>query len=80
MPKVTIDHGTCIACGLCYGSNCLDVFEEGDDASSQLKAAYRKDMGEPKTSPLHQGEIPADLLECAKQAAEDCPVSAIKLQ
>ena len=80
MPKVTIDHGTCIACGLCYGTNCPDVFEEGDDASSQLKATYRKDMGDPKTSPLYQGENPAKLMECAKQAAEDCPVSTIKVQ
>lgn len=80
MPKVTIDHGTCIACGLCYGTNCPDVFEEGDDASSQLKAAYRKDMGESKMLPLHQGEIPANLVACAKQAEGECPVSAIKVQ
>jgi ferredoxin len=79
MPKVTINHETCIACGLCYSDNCPDVFEEGEDSSSQLKAAFRKDMGETSRSLVHQGEIPVDLLSCVKQAEDACPVSAINV-
>ena len=79
MPKVTIDDKECTGCGLCYSDNCPDVFEEGEDSSSQLKAAFRKDMGETSRSPVHQGEIPANLLACAKLAEDACPVSAINV-
>jgi ferredoxin len=77
MPTVTVNHATCISCGLCFNDNCPDVFEEGEDGSSQLKAAFRKDIGDASASPLHQGEIPANLLACAQNAEEGCPVSAI---
>lgn len=80
MPNVTINHATCISCGLCYNDNCPDVFEEGADGSSQLKAAFRKDIGEASVSTLHQGEIPSNLLACAQKAEEDCPVSAIAVK
>lgn len=80
MSTVTINHATCIACGLCYTDNCPDVFEEGQDGSSQLKAAFRKDIGEPSSEILHQGEIPANLLACAQKAEEDCPVAAITVK
>jgi ferredoxin len=80
MPTVTVNHATCISCGLCFTDNCPDVFEEGEDGSSQLKAALRKDIGEGPDSILYQGEIPANLLACAQKAEEDCPVSAIAVK
>ena len=73
MPIVTINHETCISCGLCFNDNCPDVFEEGADGSSQLKTAFRKETP-------YEGEIPASMLACAQKAEEDCPVSAIAVK
>jgi ferredoxin len=80
MPTVTINHATCISCGLCFNDNCPDVFEEGADGSSQLKATFRKDIGGASSEAPYQGEIPANLLACAQKAEEDCPVSAITVK
>lgn len=80
MPKVIINHNTCIACGLCFTDNCPDVFEEGKDGNSQLKIQFRKDVGEPSIAIAYQGEIPATRLACAQKAEEDCPVSAIAVK
>jgi ferredoxin len=73
MATVTINHETCISCGLCFNDNCPNVFEEGEDGSSQLKTAFRK-------CSLHQGEIPDNLKACAQKAEEDCPVTAISVK
>ncbi|HEY3419046.1 MAG TPA: ferredoxin [Methanomassiliicoccales archaeon] len=73
MPKVTVNHETCISCGLCFNDNCPDVFEEGADGSSQLRVAFRKET-------LYQGEIPDSMKACAQKAEEDCPVSAITVK
>ncbi len=73
MPKVTINHGTCISCGLCFNDNCPNVFEEGEDGSSQLKADFRKESS-------YDGEIEDSLMVCAQKAEEDCPVSAIAVK
>ena len=73
MQIVTINHETCISCGLCFTDNCPDVFEEGEDGSSQLKTGFRKETS-------YQGEIPASMLACAQKAEEDCPVSAIAVK
>jgi len=73
MPKVKIDDKECTGCGLCYNDECPDVFEEGADGNSSLKAAFQK--GSP-----HQGEIPADKKACAEKAADACPVSAITVE
>jgi ferredoxin len=77
MPKVTIDQDECIACGRCYNDNCPDVFEEGEDGKSQLKASYRKDISGTIAPNPRIGEIPTDLLGCVQKAANICPVSAI---
>lgn len=70
--KVTINHDECTACGLCYNDECPDVFEEGEDGLSLLKAPFRK------AGPT-VGEIPDDKKGCAEAAADACPVSAIVL-
>jgi ferredoxin len=80
MPKITIDHNICIACGLCYNDNCPDVFEEGEDGSSQLRVSFRKDNSEPSKSIAYQGEVPGSMLACAQKAEDDCPVSAIAVK
>jgi ferredoxin len=70
MTKVTIDEKECTGCGLCYNDECPDVFMEGDDGTSSLQEKFRK--GGPAL-----GEIPDNLKDCAVQAADACPVSAI---
>jgi ferredoxin len=69
--KVTIDRDDCISCAACW-SACPEFFEENpDDAYSQVIAKYRVggDIGE--------GEAPADLEACVKDAESGCPVEII---
>ena len=73
MPKVKIDDNECTGCGLCYNDECPDVFVEGSDGISSLKAPYQKGS-------VHEGEIPADKKACAEKAADACPVSAITVE
>ena len=70
MAKIKIDENECTSCGLCYNDECPQVFMEGDEGISSLQDKFRK--GGPEV-----GEIPDDLKECAKNAADACPVSAI---
>ena len=59
--RAEVDPESCIACGLCT-ELCPAVFEMDEDAGV---ACARDD------------EVPEDAEDCAQQAAEDCPVSAI---
>ena len=69
--KVTIEREECISCGSCY-AECPEVFGENeDDFFSQIVAEYRVD-GDPAV-----GEVPADLRDCAEEAAASCPVEII---
>lgn len=72
--KVTIDREVCIDCGVCY-ADCPDVFEEDSaDSTSQIVEAYRID-GDPTI-----GQVPDALAECARSAADGCPVEAIHVE
>jgi ferredoxin len=72
--KVTIDRETCIDCGVCY-ADCPDVFEEDSaDSTSQIVEAYRTG-GDPTV-----GQVPEALAECARSAADGCPVEAIRIE
>ncbi|MHB1295950.1 MAG: ferredoxin [Anaerolineae bacterium] len=74
MPRVTIERDGCISCAACWG-DCPEVFEENDDDGlSQVKAEYRAG-GDPAT-----GQVPDDLEDCAKGAAEACPVEVIHVE
>jgi ferredoxin len=71
---VRIDRGECIRCGSCW-ILCPDVFEDDwHDGYSQIVERYRLDgiQGE--------GLVPADLDECVREAAEDCPVQIIRVE
>ena len=72
--KVHIDRDECIACGACW-EDCPEVFEENEaDGLSQIVEAYQAggDLGE--------GEVPDDLGECVRTAAEGCPVEIIHVE
>jgi ferredoxin len=67
---VTIDRDECIECGVCW-SLCPDVFEPGPDGLSQVVEGLCADDDPGK------GMIPADLEDCARDAADACPVTII---
>jgi ferredoxin len=54
---------------------CPQVFEEGpDDGLSQVVKAYRIDNDPAR------GEIPKELEDCVRDAAEACPVEIIRVE
>ena len=73
MAKVRIDRENCIGCGACWAL-CPDLFEQSDDGKSQVVEKYRVG-GNPA-----EGEVPAELLNDVKSAAEGCPAQAITVE
>jgi ferredoxin len=72
--KVTIDQETCIDCGVCY-TGCSGVFEEDDvNSTSQIVKVY-PGSGDPGV-----GQVPSELAECSRSAADACPVEAIHVE
>jgi ferredoxin len=70
--KVTIDREACIMCGSCENL-CDKVFHLPNDKSTIVEK-YRIN------AQLGEGQIPAELEACAKEAADNCPVSAITIE
>lgn len=69
--KVLIDRDGCISCGACWAS-CPEFYEENpDDNLSQVVEPYRTGGS------LAEGDAPDDLVQCATEAAEECPVEVI---
>ncbi len=62
--KVTVDKDLCTGCGLCV-DECPDVFEMDEDAGVAV---------------VKSGDVPVDLEDSARDAAEGCPVEAILVQ
>ena len=62
--KVIVDKDTCTGCGLCV-DECPDVFEMDEDEGVAV---------------VKVTEVPSDLEECAKDAADGCPVEAISVE
>lgn len=71
MVKVTIDRAGCISCESCW-TLCPDVFEDDPgDGLSSIVEQYRVN-----NDPA-EGEVPDDLVDCAVEAADSCPVTVI---
>jgi ferredoxin len=64
--KITIDQQKCIGCGSC-ASVCPDLFEIGDDNKARLKERA-------------ENKEEAETQKCAQEAADICPVQAIKVE
>jgi len=62
--RAHVDKDVCTACGLCADS-CPAVFSLGDDD---------------EVAKVIVDAVPADMEDCARQAAEDCPVEAISIE
>ncbi len=72
--KVIIDRDACIACGVC-ASLCPDVFElSSEDGKSQIVESLRE------AGNIGVGIIDENLKECVSNAADSCPVGAIKIE
>lgn len=72
--KVTIDRDECTSCGVCW-EECPKLFEENpDDGWSQVVKAHRE-AGDPS-----KGTVPEDQWDCAREAADGCPVEIIHIQ
>jgi ferredoxin len=61
--KITVDQVTCIGCGACVAT-CPDYFEMHDTDSGERAKAKKQETED---------------LQCAKDAAEVCPVNAIHM-
>ena len=66
MAKAKVNKGSCIGCGMCTGI-CPEVFEFGDDSLSENK------LGDAT-------ELPADVVDAVKEAADSCPTQAIEVE
>jgi len=71
---VTIKRDECVACMACVAL-CPDVFEMNEeDGRSQIVEQYRVENN------IGKGIIPEKLYECAKNAADSCPVQIITVE
>jgi ferredoxin len=67
--KTYVEKDTCIACGAC-GATAPDVFDYDDEG-----LAYNKIDDNSNTA-----EIPAELADDVRDAAEGCPTDSIKIE
>jgi ferredoxin len=74
MATVSIDRPGCISCEVCW-TVCPEVFQPNpEDMLSEIVQAFRE--GGDNSS----GTIPDALKEGAQSAADQCPVSVIKVE
>jgi ferredoxin len=72
--KVSIDRSTCVSCGSCWDA-CPGFFEQNpDDSFSQIIDKFRLNGN------IAQGTPPPDLVACAQDAADLCPVQIISIE
>jgi ferredoxin len=76
MAKVIVNKETCIACGVCWAL-APDIFElDPASGKTRVKDPYRKSDSDKESV----GEIPENLVEAAKNAANSCPTGSIRVE
>ncbi len=71
--NVTIDRMECVSCGACWNT-CPALFEQNPcDSLSQIAEAFRF------SGDRAEGVIPEDLVLCAREVVNLCPVAIIAL-
>ncbi len=74
MLRVRIEQQECIMCAACW-TDCPEVFEEDlEEGVSRIVEQYRID-DDPAL-----GQVPDDLEDCVREAAEGCPVEIIHVE
>ncbi len=74
--RVVVDREKCIACGVAPVL-APEVFELGsDNGKNKVREPYEVETSEKESV----GIIPEELYEKAKQAADNCPVEAIRIE
>ncbi|MEN6396088.1 MAG: ferredoxin [Methanoregula sp.] len=72
--KVTIDRMQCVSCGSCWDA-CPALFVQNEeDTFSDIVSEFR-DNGDPASSIA----LPDSVVDCAREAADLCPVQIIAL-
>jgi ferredoxin len=72
--KVIIDRASCTSCRLC-SETCPLLFEENEkDTFSQIVKKFRHDGN------IAVGVPPEELEDCAREAADLCPVQIITIE
>jgi len=74
--RVTVDRVKCIACGVAPAL-CPDVFELGSD-NGKTRVVDRYSVSTDLS--VSVGEVPEELYDCVRSAAEACPVGAIAVE
>ena len=74
--KVVVDRSACVTCGFA-ATLCPDVFVLGDDnRKNRVVDSYSVEL----TDTVSVGVVPDELRKCVEEAAEYCPVDAIKTE
>lgn len=69
--KVTIEEG-CDGCGVCF-KLCPEVFVPDSEGMVNIVEEFQLDSE-------FEGEIEQNMVECAKSAAESCPLDIISIE
>jgi ferredoxin len=72
--KVIIDRASCVSCRTCSDACPLFFEENPKDTFSQIVEKFRLDGN------IAQGVPPADMEDCAREAADLCPVQIIRIE
>ena len=73
--RVTIDREECTSCAACW-EEYPEIFEEDEeDGTARIVAKLRTTSGN-----SGMGEVPADLDDAARAAAEECPAEVIHVE